>query len=214
MVCTVKNCFSPETVRRLTVYLQSLKRVRAADGKTISSKKISKLLNVSPEQFRKDLSYFGEFGKRGVGYEIEPLIKVLENILGVNRVWNVAVIGVGRLGSSLINYHGFADSNINVSAAFDIDTKKVGSIVHNVKISNLASFEDVVKEKKIEICIISIPNDSAQAIAEMIVKAGVKAILNFSPIVLNVPENIYIQNIDMLSELVRLTFFLNNELTS
>ncbi len=126
MVCTVKNCFSTETVRRLTVYLQNLKRVKEDYGKTISSKEIAKILNVTPEQFRKDLSYFGEFGKRGVGYEIEPLINVFESILGVNRAWNVAVIGAGRLGSSLLNYPGFADSNINVSAAFDINEDKIG----------------------------------------------------------------------------------------
>lgn len=214
MVCTLKNCFSSETVRRLSVYLQNLKRVKEENGKTISSKKIAQILNVTPEQFRKDLSYFGEFGKRGVGYEIEPLIKVLENILGVSRGWNVGIIGAGRLGCSLINYHGFADSNIVVKAAFDIDKAKINTTVHNVKISNVKKFADVVRKEKIEICIISIPNEGAQAAADMIIQAGVRAILNFAPVVLQVPDTVYLQNIDMLSELERLTFFLNNDITN
>lgn len=211
MICTTKNCFSTETVRRLSVYLQNLRRIRENGAHTISSKQIGAILNVTPAQFRKDLSYFGEFGRRGVGYDTDQLIQVLEQILGVNKAYYIGIVGAGRLGRALINYHGFAGSNISVKAAFDIDPQKIGTSVHGIDVYDMNDFACTVKEHGIEICVLSVPVEGAQQATDRIVDSGVKAILNFSPVILQVPDSIYIQNIDMLSELERLIFFLNND---
>ncbi|MBN2416096.1 redox-sensing transcriptional repressor Rex [bacterium] len=211
MICTNKNCFSTETIRRLSVYLQNLRRIRETGTHTISSREIGAILNVTPAQFRKDLSYFGEFGRRGVGYETDQLISVLEHILGVNKAYYIGIVGAGRLGRALINYHGFAGSNIRVRAAFDVDPEKIGTVVHGITVYAMDDFFATVREHGIDICVLSVPVEGAQQATNSIVAAGVKAILNFSPVILQVPDTVYIQNIDMLSELERLIFYLNND---
>jgi len=209
MICNDKSCFSPETIKRLTVYLQNFKRLKKNNVEIVSSGEISKLLNVSPEQFRKDLSYFGEFGKRGVGYSTTTMVDELEGILGLDKKWTVALVGVGKLGSSLLNYPGFSELNVKFTAAFDSDKKKHGKIINNVEVHDVIHFKKIIKKRKIKICVICIPVENVQEVADMVVDSGIQAILNFAPIVLNVPEKIYVSNMDIYSEIERLIYYLN-----
>lgn len=210
MICTHKKCFSPETISRLALYLQNFKRLRKEGVEVVSSSQIAQYLNVSPEQFRKDLSYFGEFGKRGVGYNVEHLINELELILGLDKSWNVALVGTGRLGCALLSYQGFSELNVWITAAFDEDPDKIGKKVNGIVIQDLSNFEQIVKKENIKICVISVPVDFAQGIADLAVKSGIRAILNFAPVVLNVPDGIHVTNMDFYCEMERLIFFLNN----
>jgi len=189
--------------------MQNFKRLENNDIDIISSGQIAKLLNVTPEQFRKDLSYFGEFGKRGVGYETKTLIHELEKILGLSNSWKVAILGAGKLGCSLLNYQGFSELNINVVAAFDSDKEKIGKNVNGVVIHDVSRLKKIVKNHEIRICILSVPLKAAQEVANLAVNAGIHAILNFAPVVLNVPEDVYVTNMDIYSEIERLIYFLN-----
>lgn len=177
----------------------------------ISSSDFAKLVHVSPEQFRKDLSYFGEFGKRGVGYETAYLQSELEKILGVDQQRNVALIGAGQLGGALLNYPDFSQNNINITTAFDSDPGKIGSIVNGIEIKDIERLKEYISKSNIEICILCVPAKNVQRVAKMVVDAGVHAILNFTSVMLNVPENVFVSNIDMSSEIERLVFFLNKQ---
>lgn len=132
-VCTKKKCFSAETIKRLSLYLRNLRRIQREDIEVISSDKITGFLDVSAEQFRKDLSYFGEFGIRGVGYEVEKLISELETILGIDKKWKIALVGAGRLGSALLGFEGFLRFNLRITCAFDIDSDKIGKELYGGK---------------------------------------------------------------------------------
>jgi len=209
MICTKKKCFSAETIKRLAIYLQNFKRLEENDIDVVSSVQVARLSNVTPEQFRKDLSYFGEFGKRGVGYETKILIHELEKIFGLSNLRKVAIVGVGKLGSSLLNYQGFSKLNINIAAAFDYDKEKIGSKVNDVFVNDISKFDKIINKYGIKICILSVPQKVAQEITNLLVKAGIRAILNFAPVGLNVPENVYVTNMDIYSEIERLIYFLN-----
>ncbi len=203
-----KKSFSPETIRRLSLYLRNLKELKQKKIEIISSKEIAKGLNISSEQFRKDLSYFGEFGKRGVGYSVDKLAKEIEQILGINRQWEIALVGVGKLGSALLKFPGFSQFNLKITTAFDNDTEKIGKIRSNIKIDNVAEIKQILKKRKIKIAMICVSPDYAQEIAEKLIRADVKAILNFAPVSLKVPEDVYVSNVDMACELESLIFFL------
>jgi len=205
-----KKKFSFEIVRRLNLYLRNMYKMQDDGVKIISSNQISRFLNVSSAQFRKDLSYFGEFGKRGVGYGLDSLIEELEKIVGTHVVWNVALVGAGKVGNALLDFKGFEDFNIKISCVFDRDKKKIGKVKKGIKIEPLDELESIVKKKKIKIAIIAVLPDSAQDIADRLVKAGVKGILNFASVILKVPAGIYVSNVDMACELKSLVFFVNN----
>ncbi len=207
-VCTEKSCFSLDTIKRLSLYLRNLKRLREKGIKIISSKEITPLLNVSSAQFRKDLSYFGEFGKRGVGYKVERLIEELEKILGINKEWRIALVGVGRLGQALLGFEGFSKFNIKIVCAFDIEERKIGKVIEGVKVEDMKNLKNVIKRKKVKIAILCTPPDSAQKAAESLISAGVKGILNFSPLMLKVSPSVFVFNVDMACELESLIFFL------
>ncbi|MCD6093669.1 MAG: redox-sensing transcriptional repressor Rex [Candidatus Omnitrophica bacterium] len=210
-ICIRKICFSVETVKRLSLYLRDLRKLAKKKIQFISSNKITQLLNISPAQFRKDLSYFGEFGKRGVGYEVEKLIKKLEEILGINKEWRIAVVGVGRLGSALLRFEGFSKFNIKIKTAFDIDKKKIGKVINGIKIEDVGNLERVIKKEKIKLSLICTPPQVAQDITNRLVSAGIRGILNFAPVALKVANNVFISNVDMACELEQLIFLLNNE---
>jgi redox-sensing transcriptional repressor len=209
MVSSDSSYIPPEAVGRIALYLQGLKRLISENINTISSNHIANLLNVSPEQFRKDLSYFGEFGKRGVGYETKTLVKELESILSVDSVWEVAIVGIGRLGGALLYYQGFSDSNIKISTAFDSTERVIEKGGKYFEINAISNFKKVVKRKHIKICLICVPEYKAQEVADIAVESGIKAILNFAPVVLNVPEDVYVSNMDMCREIQRLIFYVN-----
>jgi len=205
--------FSPETIKRLSLYLRSLKRLRDEGIEVVSSDRITQSLNITSVQFRKDLSYFGEFGRRGVGYNVAKLIEEIEEILGTNRKWKIALVGVGRLGSALLGFPGFRSFNVKISCAFDVDPKKVGKIQNGVKIRDVnKDLKKVIKKEKIKIAIICTPPEVAQQITDSLIDAGVRAILNFAPINLKVPQNVLVSNVDVACELESLIFFLKQSL--
>lgn len=208
-ICTKKKCFSAETIRRLSLYLRNLRRFKENNVEIISSGEISKYSNVSPEQFRRDLSYFGEFGKRGVGYEIERLISELESILGIDKGWRVALVGAGSLGSALLAFEGFPKFNLKIACAFDVDSNKIGKKIYGVKIHSVENLDKVIKTDNIEIAIIATLPDVAQYIADKLMGAGIKGILNFAPVALRTKGDVFISDVDMACELESLIFFVD-----
>ncbi len=206
----MKKYIPEDTIKRLPVYLRNLLDMKKKGEKIISSKKITLSLNILPEQFRKDLSYFGTFGKRGVGYEVDKLIKILEKIIGIDKEIKVILVGVGRLGSALIKFKGFSILNMKIVYAFDNDPEKIGKLIDGIKIEDINQMDKFIKKEKIKVGIITVPASSAQEVAEKMVKSGIKAILNFAPTILNLPKNIYVNYVDMASELCSLIFKLKN----
>ncbi len=201
------NTICEETIKRLSLYLRNLRKLKEKGVEVISSDKITQLLKVSPFQFRKDLSFFGEFGKRGVGYRVDRLIKEIEKILGINQEWKIILVGVGRLGQALLSFEGFSRFNINISYAFDTDKEKIGKSKKGVKIYDLKDLARIAKKHQIKLAIVSTPPEAAQSVVDKLVSLGIKGILNFAPVVLNVPENVSVSNVDMACELESLIFF-------
>ncbi|OGS19080.1 MAG: redox-sensing transcriptional repressor Rex [Elusimicrobia bacterium RIFOXYA2_FULL_50_26] len=174
----------------------------------ISSSVLSEYTGFTAAQIRKDLGYFGQFGSPGKGYNVEELKKSIRQILGLDRTWNAAVIGVGNLGTALMGYRGFKDQGFNIVAAFDSDPRKTGSTIKGVKIFSLDSMPAVVKEKSIQIAILTVPGSVAQQTAETACKAGIKSILNFAPVHLRLPDSVKVRHIDMSIEIERLSFLI------
>lgn len=199
------------TISRLFVYLRELTELAKVNIRTISSAELGDRANLSDAQVRKDLGYFGQFGVSGSGYDVNGLRAVLEKILGKDKTWNVAVIGAGNLGSALIAYPGFKNHGLNIVTAFDSDSKRVGKKLGNIRVQHIDDLQKVAKEKKISIGIITVSSANAQEVANNLIKSGVECILNFAPIVLNVPDNIKVKNVDLSKELETLSYFLVNK---
>jgi redox-sensing transcriptional repressor len=195
-------------VNRLSLYLRVFSQIEKSGADTVSSRQLAELSGINPAQVRKDLAYFGQFGRRGVGYAVIDLKKQIRSILGLDRDWNAAIVGAGRLGQALMMYQGFGDYSFRVVAAFDSDPDKIGWELEGIPIFNLAEFAKVAKEKKVSIAILSVPAAAAQEVANLVVAAKVPAILNFAPAYLNVPQGCMLRNVDFASELEALTYFL------
>jgi redox-sensing transcriptional repressor len=196
-------------IGRLPIYLRAL-NLLAEEGKEItSSQELSKLLGISPAQIRKDLSHFGEFGKQGTGYEIYFLKDQIRKILHVDQDWPIALIGIGSLGHALANYNGWIDRGFHIAAVFDADVSKIGAQIGGLTIHHTDEMEEVIQQLGLRIAIIAVPSAKAQDVADTLVKAGIKAILNYAPISLTVPGNIHIQYIDPAAHLQRMTFYLS-----
>ncbi len=201
------NNFSFDSIRRLTLYLRNLRKIKKQGIEVISSDKITSLMNTTPAQFRKDLSYFGEFGKRGVGYNVVFLIEQIQKIVGSHIDWNIALVGLGKLGGALLGFEGFSRFNIRIKAVFDRDKRKIGKAKNGITVEPVEALQESIRRNGIKIGIIATPPEVAQDIAEKLVDAGVKGILNFAPVVLKVPERIFVSNVDMGCELESLIFF-------
>ena len=201
----------PKTVsRRLSLYQRCLKNLILQGKKNISSKELAEKLGFKSSQVRKDLSYFGAFGKRGVGYDTNYLLKMIERILGVNKSWSVVVIGAGNLGHALINYEILKKNGFYIVGIFDIDPKKIGKKIGELTIINMKDFKEFVKKSKVEIAVIAVPPSSAQQVADTIVESGIKGIVNFSPVIINVPQGIIVEEIDISIPFKNLTFKLTS----
>jgi len=200
-----------ETIKRLSLYLRNLRYLARGGAKTISSDGLAKDTYVSAAQVRKDLSYLGDFGTRGVGYNVKSLICEITSELGLYEEWRVALIGVGRLGSALLNYPGFKEFGFRISAVFDNDPEKIGRVYNGVKIEDFARMERIIKEKKIRMAIITVPASAAQEIADRLAGAGIEAILNFSPRYLSIPEDVKIKTVDIAVELESLAYYLTHK---
>ncbi|HWB15604.1 MAG TPA: redox-sensing transcriptional repressor Rex [Vicinamibacterales bacterium] len=197
------------TAGRLSVYLRCLNTLDAAGVKTISSKALAEQFQLNAAQIRKDLAYFGEFGVRGVGYYVKELKRHLRMILGLDRTVRVAILGAGNLGLALADYPGFRQEGFAIVALFDTERGKIGRRSRGgVRIYAIGEFRKVVKRERIDIAVISVPADSAQAVVNTAVQAGVRAVLNFSPGSLKVPPGVKLKNVDLTVSLESLSFFL------
>jgi redox-sensing transcriptional repressor len=195
-------------VGRLPIYLRALQRMAAEGRRVTSSQEIGERLGISAAQIRKDLSQFGEFGKQGTGYNIEFLSDQLQAILKVDRVWDVAVIGAGDIGSALVRYNGLNDRGFQVRMVFDSDPTKVGNRIGDFVVRDSANLAADLQQAGIRIVIVSVPASAAQAVADECVEAGVTAILNYAPISLNVPQSVRVQHIDPVTHLQHMTYYL------
>ncbi|MDD4549577.1 MAG: redox-sensing transcriptional repressor Rex [Syntrophomonadaceae bacterium] len=197
------------TVMRLSIYSRYLYQLAGDGVETISSGEIARGVGVSSAQVRKDLAYFGEFGTRGVGYNVDDLYGHVMKILGLDKMWNVIIIGAGKLGSALALYKGFVKRGFNISAILDADQGKIGTELEKVVVEPMDVLAERVKEHNVNIGIITVPTISAQEVTDKLVAAGVKAILNFSPRVLNVPSDVILRNVDLSVHLEVLSFKLD-----
>ncbi|MEW6086648.1 MAG: redox-sensing transcriptional repressor Rex [Chloroflexota bacterium] len=195
-------------IGRLPIYLRALQRLADSGEQTTSSQELGELVGISAAQIRKDISQFGEFGKQGTGYSIPFLMEKLRNILKVDRVWEVVIVGMGDIGHALANYNGFNNRGFHVSMVFDNDPKKIGHKVGDFEVLDAGTMNEKLKAHKIRIAMLCVPAASAQEAADQLVKAGVKAILNYAPISLNVPEDVHVQYIDPVTHLQRMTYYL------
>jgi len=200
------------SINRLNLYLRTLKELaKNGEGVTVSSKQLAEELGINSHQVRKDLSYFGKFGQRGIGYKAKDLVNDINEILGLNKKWKICLCGLGNLGSALISYKGFRKEGLNVVAAFEKDKGKIGRKINGIEVFSVDNIKTVIKEKNIEIGIVAVPAESAQWVAHQLTAAGVKAILNFAPIKLPFSkEKVKIRNVDLSIELVNLAQFLAN----
>lgn len=199
---------SEAVVRRLPVYLRYLQGLQDLNIKTVSSYDLGQKLDMNPAQIRKDLAYFGEFGRKGIGYEVSYLVEKIKQILKLDRELNVALIGAGHLGIALSNYNRYTKEKMQIVAIFDNDPKKVGVSVGNLAIQHLDALEQVAQERDVRIGMITVPATEAQKVADRLVEAGVKGILNFAPVSLRVPSDIHVRNADLTTELQTVAYFL------
>jgi len=195
------------TVARLPVYLRTLLEVQAEALTTISSERLAELAGVNAAKVRKDLSYLGSYGTRGVGYDVDHLLVQMSRELGLTRDWPVAIVGVGNLGAALANYGGFGDRGFPVAALVDADPAKVGTMLGDHKIRHLDDLPALVEELGISIGIIATPAVGAQEVADRLVAAGVTSILNFAPAVVTVPDHAQLRKVDLALELQVLSFY-------
>ncbi|MCC6319339.1 MAG: redox-sensing transcriptional repressor Rex [Gemmatimonadaceae bacterium] len=198
------------TVRRLSVYLRFLEGTSNRGPATISSEELARHGGTTSAQVRKDLSFFGSFGKRGLGYSVPELTASLREILGLQRTWNVVIIGAGKIGTALAQYHGFRSRGFNVVAVYDSDARKVGSKWEDHVVQDFARLSDDMATRPAEIAVLAVPEDVAQAAAERVVAAGLRAILNFAPVQLQVPPDVAVRSVNMAMELEGLSFELSN----
>jgi redox-sensing transcriptional repressor len=195
-------------ITRLPVYLRALQRMADNGQKTTSSQEMGERVGISAAQIRKDISQFGEFGKQGTGYSIPYLIDKLREILKVDRMWDVIIVGAGDVGHALARYQGFADCGFNIVMIFDNDKNKVGKKIGNFVIEDTSNLVEKVKAANIKIAMLTIPASVAQNVTDKLIEAGVKAILNYAPLSLSVPEDVRVQHIDPATHLQRMTYYL------
>lgn len=199
------------TISRLFVYLREVTELEIVNIKTISSSELGDRTNLSDAQVRKDLGYFGQFGVSGSGYSVKELKQALEKILGKDKTWNVAIVGVGHLGSALLAYTGFGKHGLDVVAAFDTDIRKIGKTLESITIKSIDDIPKTVPGKDIALSIITTPAREAQEVADALVSAGVKCILNFAPVSLSVPDDVKVKDVDLSRALETLSYFAANK---
>ncbi|MGV3708715.1 MAG: redox-sensing transcriptional repressor Rex [Gemmatimonas sp.] len=198
------------TVRRLSMYLRYLEDLDARGQQTASSDELASLFGTTPSQVRKDLSSFGSFGKRGLGYPVHELSDKLRAILGLGREWRIIIIGAGKIGAALANYPGFHNRGFRVVGVYDNNPAKIGHAWGDAVVRDMADLERDVKRDNALIAVLAIPADDAQSVADRIVNAGIRAILNFAPAQLQVPEGVSVKTVNMAMELEGLSFALTN----
>lgn len=199
------------TAKRLAIYHRYLRFLHDAGKRRISSTELSEAVKVDSATIRRDFSYFGALGKRGYGYDVEYLLQFFSQTLNQDRLTNVALIGVGKLGQALLNYNFHQSNNVRISAAFDVNKDIVGTIQTGVPVYSMDEMVEQLKVQQIQVAILTVPQDVAQETADRLVEANVRGILNFTPIRLDVPEAVRVQNVDLTNELQTLIYFLDNQ---
>jgi len=195
-------------IARLPVYLRALQRMSDSGLKTTSSKELGEHVGISAAQIRKDISQFGEFGKQGTGYSIPYLIDKLREILKVDRLWDVIIVGAGDMGHALARYQGFVNRGFIVTMIFDNDASKIGQQIGNLVVEDARLLEEKIRQNNIKVAMLTIPAAAAQEVTDQLVNAGVKAILNYAPVNLNAPDDVKVQYIDPATHLQRMTYYL------
>ncbi len=195
-----------KSIYRLSIYQRCLSRLRENDVDTVSSEALAKAAGVKSTQLRKDLTYFGQFGTRGLGYNVDALAKTISEVLGQNHLQPVILIGVGNLGSALLRYGGFRKEGFDVIAAFDIAPKPQAGLA--IPIVEMETMPDFILKNQVKMAILTVPANSAQGVTNQMVEAGIQAILNFSPCVLDVPDQVVVNSVDLAVELENLSYFI------
>jgi redox-sensing transcriptional repressor len=196
-------------VGRLPRYLLALQRLHSEGARTTSSQELGERLGLTAAQIRKDLSQFGEFGKQGTGYSVQYLIDQLSKILKINRVWGIALIGAGNLGHAIARYQGFSNRGFCISMVFDSDPEKIGTTVGEFQVHDIADMVEMIQQNDIKIAMLTVPSTQAQALADQLISAGVRAILNYAPTPLSVPAGVRVQHIDPIFQLQQMTYYLD-----
>lgn len=195
-------------IGRLPVYLRALNRLVQEGHEVTSSHELGKRLGISSAQIRKDLSHFGGFGKQGTGYQIAYLEEKLRQVLQVDREWEVALVGVGDLGKAVAHYRGFADRGFQITCLFDSNPEKIGQQVGDLTVQSIEEMVNIIRERHIKMAMIAVPAEAAQEVADQLVEIGVRAILNYAPINLTVPDDVRVQHIDPVVHMQRMTYYL------
>lgn len=202
---------SEHTTNRLSVYLRCLREFSSQGVASVSSRDLAQRAQLNPAQIRKDLAYFGEFGVRGVGYSVEDLSEHLIKILGLEKTYNVAIIGAGRLGTALADYYGLIGSNFSVVALFDSDPSRVGAKIGGIEVFAFGDFASVAEKCKIEVAVIAVPGRNAQEVLDKVTQSGVRAVMNFAPVPLKAKKGVKLKSIDLTVSLESLSFFLSEK---
>jgi redox-sensing transcriptional repressor len=198
-------------ISRLPLYARSLRYLLQEGVSSVSSQELGDRINVTAAQIRKDLSYFGEFGKQGIGYDVEKLLAQIEDILGLTQEWSVALVGIGHLGEAIARYEGFRSQGIRIVALFDSDPNKLGMAINGLTILGDEQIAAICRAHDVRLAIIAVPASRAQEVADKLIAAGVRAILNYAPVVIQTPEGVWVRNIDPVGLLHSMTYYLARE---
>ena len=200
-----------QAVYRLSVYLRCLNRLSANQIQTVASGALAAAAGVKPTQLRKDLTYFGQFGTRGLGYDVAQLTQTISNVLGTEKLQPVVMVGVGNLGLALLSYRGFEKEGFEIIAAFDVDPKRQRNKKIKQPILPMSGIQDFIKEHQVKMAILCIPAEAAQETGNLLTQCGVTGILNFAPIVLQVPDSVMVNNVNLAIELENLSYFIQSD---
>lgn len=205
----MKNEQIPKIViSRLPIYIQALNQLLRDNKTVISSMELGEILGITSSQIRKDLSHFGGFGKQGTGYDIILLMESLREILNLNQIWQIVVVGVGHIGQALLNYDGFGRKGFEIVAAYDNSPAVIGKKIGGIEVLSVDQMEEQICSKQIDIAAIAVPAEQAQQVCDRLVKCGIKAILNYAPVALDVPESVQVSAVDPVLELQKITYYL------
>lgn len=207
----MKKIISQATIDRMPLYFRTLRLVEEENLKIISSDELGRRLDITPEQIRKDLATFGQFGRKGIGYDVQTLKNSIANILGLHNNWRLAIVGIGHLGGALANYGNFTSLGFSVVALLDSDKKIIGNVVNGLKVADSSDMEEIIAAYAVDIGVITVPANAAQSVADALIAAGVKGIWNFAPIKLTVPPEFPIINEDLSIGLSALSYHMSQD---
>lgn len=199
-----------KTIYRLSIYLRCLQRLKENEIQTVSSEALARAAGVKPTQLRKDLTYFGQFGTRGLGYDVDQLARMIGDLLGTSRLQPVVLVGVGNLGAALLQYRGFEQEGFEILAAFDLDPVRAREKTPKIPVHGMERIGDFVQKNHVRMAIVAVPAAVAQEVINDLVENGVVGILNFAPVVPHVPENVMVNNVNLAIELENLSYFIQD----